>query len=278
MKLKAYLQLMRFNKPAGTLLLWAPTAWALWLANNGHPSFFLILVFLIGTVTMRAAGCIINDMVDREIDIHVERTQSRPLTSNKIQIREAIILLSVLLAGSLWLVLQLPRICFYESFIALAVTILYPFCKRFFKAPQLILGIAFSMGIPMAFGASGIPFNMTLLFLWSLNFLWVVLYDTLYAMADKADDLQIGVHSTAILFANYDRFVSIVLQLTVQGIWLLLAQQHQPNSVFYLCWVLGSLLFIYQQWLIRHRIPTQCLKAFSNNAWYGLIMWIGLCF
>ena len=181
---KAYWRLLRFNKPAGTLLLWYPTAWALWFANKGVPSIKLLVLFFSGTVLMRAAGCVFNDIVDRNVDKHVARTKLRPLTSGEVGIGEAFTLLIILLLTALFVVIRLPRECFFWSIAALFITLLYPFCKRFLKAPQLILGLAFSMGIPMAYVASATNLNSQFMLLFLINFCWIVAYDTMYAMTD----------------------------------------------------------------------------------------------
>lgn len=267
---------MRFHKPVGIVLLWLPTAWALWMANAGMPELHLIIYFLLGTIFMRAAGCIINDIADRNIDKHVRRTNMRPLAAGEIGLFQAISVLSIMLWGALFVLAHLPFACFYYAIPALLVTILYPFCKRFLQAPQLVLGIAFSMGIPMAYIATGVAFNMTMVLLLILNFAWIVAYDTMYAMADREDDLKIGVRSTAILFAHYDCAIILLLQIIFHGLWLLLAYMHHYPIEFYGLWLLAGGILIYQQRLIRTRNDKLCLQAFSINCWYGLLMWLAL--
>ena len=267
---------MRFHKPVGILLLWIPTAWALWIANKGQPSWRLGLIFLLGTVVMRAAGCIVNDIADRHIDKHVDRTQGRPLTTGEVSLLEALLLLMFLLVLALLIVIQLPMACFYYALFSLLATVIYPFCKRFFDAPQLVLGLAFSMGIPMAYAASGLDFSVMACLLFMLNFAWIVSYDTVYAMADKKDDLLIGVKSTAILFGSYDVFAVAVLQLFVHGLWLYLGYRLHYSLGFYVCWGAGLLSLAYQQWLLRKRSSAAYMSAFSLNAVYGLLMWLGL--
>lgn len=276
MKWSAYIRLMRFHKPVGILLLWFPTAWALWIANHGHPPMALTIYFFLGTIFMRAAGCIVNDMADRHIDKHVHRTRMRPITTGEINLREAFILLGALLLSSFYIVLQLPISCLYESFIALLITLMYPFCKRLFQAPQLILGLAFSMGIPMAYTASGIAFDGLMVTLFLLNFAWIVAYDTIYAMADRTDDLRIGVKSTAILFAPYDRLIVFMLQAITHGLWLYLAVCLHFSFGFFLCWVGAIFVLLYQHYLLRLNQEPGYLKAFSSNVGYGLLMWIAL--
>lgn len=276
LKWAAYWRLMRFHKPVGILLLWVPTAWALWLANQGCPSFILVTYFLLGTIIMRAAGCVVNDIADRNFDKHVKRTERRPLTSGEINLSEAFIILSLLLVLALLIALQLPITCLYYAFAALFVTITYPFCKRFIEAPQLVLGLAFSMGIPMAYAASGAGPNAAMLILMLINFLWIVSYDTMYAMVDREDDLRIGVKSTAVLFADYDWLIILVLQAFFHGLWLCLALALHFSPVFYGLWVVAGGLLVFQQRLVNTRDVHKCFKAFSMNGWYGIIMWVGL--
>lgn len=277
MNISATFRLLRFHKPVGTLLLWFPTAWALWLANQGAPPTPHLIYFFLGTFLMRSAGCVLNDMADRHVDQHVKRTKKRPLTTGEISIQHALLLLTALLLAAFAILVQLPKTCFYYALGALAITILYPFCKRFFEAPQLILGIAFSLGIPMAYAASGAPADLTMGCLMALNFFWIVAYDTLYAMADRADDLRIGVKSTAILFGKYGPIFIVFLQGLAHGLWLIIAWIHHFPGSFYSAWFVGLLIFIDQQRLIHHPTEAAYLQAFSTNAMYGLIMWLAIC-
>ncbi|WP_133129667.1 4-hydroxybenzoate octaprenyltransferase [Legionella yabuuchiae] len=276
MKLGAYLRLMRFDKPVGTMLLWLPTAWALWLANDGKPAPFLLFVFLFGTIIMRAAGCVVNDIADRNIDKFVKRTKHRPLTSGEITLKEAILILIALLCMALYILLQLPHRCVFYALIALSVTIVYPFCKRMFQAPQLILGVAFSMAIPMVYCASGAEMSSQMLLLMALNTLWIISYDTMYAMVDRRDDLQIGIRSTAILFADYDRLIIFLTQSFFHSLWLCIAITATVSAPFYIAWLLGVGVLGYLQYLVNTRDETLCFRAFLMNVWYGLIMWLGL--
>lgn len=272
----AYLKLMRFHKPVGIALLWLPTAWALWFANNAHPPAKLVMLFLLGTIFMRAAGCVVNDIADRNIDKHVKRTSMRPLTSGQIGLRAATVLLIVLLMAACLIVLQLPIACFYYALLALPVTLIYPFCKRFFQAPQLMLGIAFSMSIPMVYSASGksVDFNMALLMLICL--LWTMSYDTMYAMVDRDDDLKIGVKSTAVLLAEFDSLALLLLQGIFHTLWLALAYQAKFTVWFFGFWFIAGLWLIYQQKLVKSREREACFKAFNLNIGYGTLMWIAL--
>jgi 4-hydroxybenzoate polyprenyltransferase len=267
---------MRLHQPVGILLLWYPTIWALWIANHGLPPFWLISYFLLGTIVMRSAGCIVNDIADRAIDKHVKRTAMRPLTTGEIGLWEAGVWLMILLTLALFIVIQLPVICFFYAIIALFVTATYPFCKRFFEAPQLILGVAFSMGIPMAFVASHVVPNVSMTLLFILNFAWIVSYDTMYAMVDREDDVRIGVKSTAVLFGRYDLRIILSLQILFQTIWVALAVRIHCSSLFYVFWLLSGIVLIHQQRLLRQRHREAYFSAFFTNVGYGLLMWIAL--
>lgn len=276
MNLQAYAQLLRLHKPIGTLLLWFPTAWALWLANQGMPPIPLIIYFFFGTFIMRSAGCLINDFADRHVDPHVERTKNRPLATQSISVKSAIILFFILLSVALFILVQLPIACFKYAVISVGLTVIYPFCKRFFDAPQFILGLTFSMGIPMAYAASGVPLNLTTGLLILINFFWIVAYDTIYAMADKPDDLKIGVRSTAILFGNLDKNTVFLFQGLAQACWLALALELHLNIIFYIAWGVASLVFIQQQIRMRTISAPNYLQIFTSNSLYGFILWVAL--
>ena len=276
MKWNAYWRLGRFDKPVGILLLWFPTAWALWIANHGNPPFKLLVLFALGTIFMRAAGCVMNDIADRQVDKHVARTKLRPLTSGEVNLTEAFALLAVLLLGSLLILINLPKACFYLALIALLITVIYPFCKRFLNAPQLVLGLAFSMSIPMVYNASHAAFDRSLLVLFVINLAWIIAYDSLYAMTDKKDDLQIGIKSTAIYFGAYDKRIIGLLQLVAHGLWFYWAISVHATISFYVFWCMAGSLIGYQHYLIRNRVPKACFKAFLNNVYYGLLMWLAV--
>ncbi len=275
MTIKPYFELLRLHKPIGTLLLWFPTAWALWLAGHGQPQASFVLYFFLGTFIMRSAGCLLNDIADRHVDPHVERTKNRPLAAQQISLQAAIGLFIILLFLAFIILVQLPKACFNYALISLALTAVYPFCKRFLEAPQLVLGLAFSMGIPMAYTALGTRPNLTMFLLMLLNFFWILAYDTIYAMADREDDLDIGVKSTAILFAPQDKNIVGLFQITTQSIWLMLAITLGMNTLFYVCWAIGCMIFLYQQIVIRRSNPNY-LSTFSSNGLYGLIFWVAL--
>lgn len=273
-KITAYIHLMRAHKPIGTLLLLWPTLIALWIANQGLPSFKLLLIFIVGTFLTRSAGCVINDYFDRHVDGHVARTKDRPLASGAASPKEALVLCLSLFMLAFILVLQTNALTVKLSFFAVAVAMIYPLMKRITHLPQLVLGVAFSFGIPMAFSASQ---NQVPLIAWLLllaNVLWTVVYDTFYAMVDREDDLKIGVKSTAILFGNQDRLITLLLQLLCLGLLLYTGLQLGLAAPYYVGLSLGALLFIYQQMLVRQRERDACFKAFLNNNYVGLF-WFG---
>jgi 4-hydroxybenzoate polyprenyltransferase len=272
------LRLIRFDKPIGTLLLWFPTAWALWLACPTPPHLLTVFYFFIGTFLMRSAGCVMNDIADRHIDSHVKRTRSRPLASGEVSLSQAIVILLILLFLSALIVTQLPSICFYEALFAVFITFLYPFCKRFFEAPQLVLSIAFSMGIPMAYGALGVPMNPSGYLLFALNFFWILAYDTLYAMADRPDDLKIGVKSTAILLGKYWHLGVVLCLLIMSALWLVIALKNHFSALFYMFWSVATGLLIFQNIHLYRTTEPNYTQAFSIQSYYGQLMWIAMIF
>lgn len=275
-RLWPWLQLMRLDRPIGTLLLLWPTLWAVWIAGAGNPSARTIIVFTLGVIVMRAAGCVINDYADRNFDGHVKRTQARPLATGALRGRDALMLFAGLMVIALILVLMLNRFTFYLAFGGAALAIIYPFMKRFTFLPQLFLGAAFAWAIPMAFAAETetLPAAAWLIFVAKL--LWTVAYDTQYAMCDREDDLKVGIKSTAILFGEADRLIIGVLQvLTLWPLWLL-GRGLDFGWTWYLGLAVAAGLFVYQQWLIRDRQPEGCFRAFLNNQWVGAALFAGL--
>jgi 4-hydroxybenzoate polyprenyltransferase len=273
-----YYLLMRMDKPIGSLLLLWPTLWALWIAAKGTPDLTILFIFCCGVFVMRSAGCVINDFADRKIDKQVARTQSRPITSGKVSSQEAISLFLLLCLMALLLVSFLNTQTILLSFVALALAIIYPFMKRYTHYPQIVLGMAFSWAIPMAFAAQTANINAVAWWLYFLTICWIVAYDTMYAMVDREDDLKIGVKSTAIIFGKYDKLICLVLQLmtllglAVIGSYLLL-------GIFYYLGLLLALGFVlYQQWLIKDREKSKCFQAFLNNNWFGLSVFLGIFF
>ena len=275
-KISAYSKLMRFDKPIGIFLLLWPTLWPLWLVNKGVPELKMFLIFVLGVVVMRSAGCVINDIVDKDIDPSVERTKARPLASQSVSMGEAYLLLLVLLSIALTLVLQLNLSSFFWALGGLLVTVIYPFCKRFFSAPQLILGFAFSWSIPMVYVANNLALNAEAYLLWLSVGLWIVTYDTFYALVDKEDDLKIGINSTAILFGERVGFITVLLQLSVVLLWVLVGLLYELSFIYFSSLIFAACFFVRQQLLIRSRIPGQCLKAFLENNYVGLVVFLGV--
>ncbi len=268
--------LTRLNRPIGIWLLLWPTLWALWIAGAGHPRAEVFLVFVLGTVLMRSAGCVINDFADRDIDPQVKRTRERPLAARRISPYEALILFAVLALSSLLLVLQLNALTVKLSLVGAALTVSYPFFKRFFPAPQFYLGVAFSWGVIMAFAAQlgAVPRVAITIFLTSL--VWAAVYDTQYAMVDRDDDIKIGVKSTAILFGDMDRVVIGLLQLMVLFGLFVAGRSVQLGLWYTLGLAAAALFFVWQQWLMRNRDRDDCFRAFLNNNYVGMAVFIGL--
>ncbi len=276
-KITEYWRLMRFHKPIGILLLLWPTLWALWLAARGLPSLKTVAVFVLGVILMRAAGCVINDIADRNFDGQVRRTQQRPLATRAVSVREALILFFILITLAAGLVIIfLNRLNLYLAILGLAIACFYPFTKRFTHLPQVILGLAFAWGIPMAFAEIQNKIPGISWWLFATTCLWIVVYDTFYAMADREDDLKIGVRSTAILFGKYDRLFTILLQTVVVVSFCGIAIDYHLNWKFYLGWSIALLLMLYQQYLIQERRPEACFQAFLNNNWVGFALFFGL--
>ena len=271
-----YARLVRLHRPVGIWLLLWPTLWALWIAAGGVPNKQILFVFVLGTVVMRSAGCVINDYADRHIDGHVERTRDRPLATGEVTAIEALIVFAALMLIGLGLALTLNRMSLMLAVIGAVVTVVYPFTKRFISTPQFVLGIAFSWGVPMAFAAQlgYVPRVGWLLFI--VTIIWVVAYDTEYAMVDRGDDLKVGVRSTAVLFGDCDRVFIGGLQLMFLA-GLFLVGQSAELGVWYLAGLIpAGTLMLYQQYLIKDRDPQRSLVAFLNNAWAGGCVFIGI--
>ncbi len=271
-----YARLVRLDKPVGIWLLLWPTLWALWIAGRGRPDERVLVVFLAGVVVMRSAGCAINDYADRRIDPKVARTRNRPLAAGRISGTEAIVLYVLLSLIALGLVLQLNGLTQRYSLAGAALALIYPFLKRITSLPQVWLGIAFSWSIPMAFAAQtgAVPRVAWLLFI--AGALWTVVYDTVYAMVDRADDLRAGVRSTATLFGEADRVILAILQLFVVAALALVGQNLGFGHWYGAGLLAGSACFLWQQWLIRERIPAECFRAFLASHYFGLYVFAGL--
>jgi 4-hydroxybenzoate polyprenyltransferase len=275
-KLQAYGQLMRLDKPIGSLLLLWPTLWALWLAAKGIPKLDVLIVFSLGVFLMRSAGCVINDFADRKVDGFVERTQHRPLPSGRATSREAIILFLLLSLLSFALVMSQNALTIQLSVVGILLAFSYPFMKRFTHLPQLVLGLAFGWAIPMAYAAQANQINNVVWILFLVNVLWTIAYDTMYAMVDRDDDLKIGIKSSAILFGRYDLFIVGLLQLTCLILLIILGLIEQFGVVYYLGLLIVLVLFIKQQSEIKSRDKKACFKAFLDNNWVGMTIFIAL--
>jgi 4-hydroxybenzoate polyprenyltransferase len=276
-RIEEYWELARFNRPVGTWLLLWPALWALWIAGDGQPNQKVLIVFVLGVIVMRAAGCVINDFADRDIDPHVRRTRDRPIAARRVSPVEALVLFAVLLAIALYLVTFLDLLTIKLAFIGAALTVSYPFVKRFFPMPQLYLGISFGgWSVPMAFAAVTGKLPRVAWVLYIAAVIWAAIYDTIYAMIDREDDLKIGVKSSAILFADMDKMLIFVMQAMMIFALVLAGQNMHFGQWYYGGLTAAALLFLYQQWLIRDRNPAGCLRAFLNNQYVGMVIFIGI--
>lgn len=271
-----YLDLIRWNRPQGWLLLLWPTWMALWLAAGGFPGWHLLLVFTLGTILMRSAGCAVNDVADKEFDRHVERTAQRPITSGKLSVKESLGVGAILALVSFALVLTTNPYTIGLSFGALAVTVVYPYTKRFFSMPQAVLGVAFSFGIPMAYAAiqNQIPAQVAWLMIGNLG--WVLAYDTEYAMVDRNDDLRIGIRTSAITLGRFDVIGVMAFYLLCLVCWYMAGQLSGRGWVYHLGLAAAALQALWHGWLIKGRERMACFKAFRLNHWLGFTVWLGL--
>lgn len=275
-QLPYYIQLTRLDRPIGVYLLLWPTLWSLWFAASGVPSLKVLFIFIAGVILMRSAGCVINDFADRNIDGHVKRTKNRPLPAGHVTAKETLVLFAVLCATAFVLVLFTNTLTIYLSFGGLALAATYPFMKRHTYLPQVVLGAAFAWSVPMAYTAETGELHKQVWLLYIITVLWTVAYDTMYAMVDRDDDIKIGVKSTAILFGTADRMVIAGLQSLVILVLCIVGYQAELGSFFYLAVVVAATLFVYQQHLIRNRDREECFKAFLNNHWVGLAIFVGV--
>ena len=274
--MNAYFRLMRLNKPIGIYLLLWPTYWALFLSAGGWPDIDLLIIFTFGVIITRSAGCVINDYADREIDKHIARTRDRPITTGEISPKAALLLFFALGLAAFALVLLTNTLTIKISFIALALAVLYPFTKRWTNLPQLILGLAFAMSVPMAFSAQTgtVPTSAGWIFLATV--LWTLIYDTLYAMADRDEDLKIGVKSTAILFAKYDQIFITLLQVLLMIVFIKIGNLFDLGAFYDISLIIILLFMIYHQFLIKKRQKMDYFKAFINNHFIGMAVFFGI--
>jgi 4-hydroxybenzoate polyprenyltransferase len=275
-RLRDYISLMRLDKPIGIFLLLWPVLWALLVASEGQPDARVLLIFVLGVILMRSAGCVINDYADRDIDCHVSRTQNRPLTAGRVTTKEAMLLFALLALGALLLVLQLNRLTILLSIVGGFLAVTYPFMKRFTYLPQVYLGVAFGWAVPMAFAAelNTVPPIAWLMFLATV--LWATAYDTMYAMVDRMDDIALGVKSTAILFGESDRQIIGLIQAMLLVCLFMIGYQADLGWIYYLGVCAAAALAGYQQYLIRFREREACFRAFLNNNWFGAVVFIGI--
>ena len=271
-RLGHYQKLMRLDKPIGILLLLWPTLWGLWLAAEGFPNIVILVIFVLGTVLMRSAGCVVNDYADRKIDPHVTRTKNRPLATGVVSTKEALLLAAGLSLCAFLLILPLNRLTLGLAVVALFLAASYPFTKRFFAMPQAYLGVAFSFGIPMAFAAQTGELPSLVWLLMAANLLWVIAYDTEYAMVDRADDLKIGIKTSAITFGRFDVAGIMLCHTVFLGIMVGIGLMQNLGVAYYAGLVAASGLIAYQYRLIHERDPACCFKAFLHNNWVGAVV------
>jgi 4-hydroxybenzoate polyprenyltransferase len=271
-----YAYLVRLHKPIGTVLLLWPTLWALWFASHGQTSLEHILIFSIGTLLMRSAGCAMNDYADRNFDRHVKRTEKRPLTSGKISGKETLLVAGTLALIAFALVLRLNWLTIQLSFVALLIAVIYPFTKRFFSMPQAVLGVAFGFGIPMTYAAelNEVPWQAWLMLLG--NIFWAIAYDTAYAMVDRDDDIKIGIKTSAITFGQYEVTAIVTCYILFFAIMAFLAKLENLNIYFWIGWGASILCAVYHYTLVKTRDRIKCFAAFNHNNWLGAILFLGV--
>ena len=274
--IKDYLLLMRLDKPIGIWLLMWPMLWSIWIASKGQIELDILIIFLIGVIVMRSAGCVLNDFADRKIDPHVKRTQDRPIASGKISANKAMYLFLFLMVIALSLIYFLNNVAKLLAFFGAVITVIYPFIKRILSAPQLILGIAFGWAVPMAFAAQlgHVPFVGWLIF--GIAILWALIYDTFYAMVDRDDDLNLNIKSTAILFGNYDLICIGIFQALMVCFLCYMSYLEKFDIWVNLSIIVSIMLMIYHQWLARNRDRNGCFKAFNHNHFIGMTIFIGI--
>jgi 4-hydroxybenzoate polyprenyltransferase len=274
--MNAYLRLMRFDKPIGIYLLLWPTLWALFLAEKGIPQIDLLIIFTLGVIVMRAAGCVINDYADRKIDKFVERTKNRPITSGELSAKSALWLFLVLILVAFQLVLMTNFLTIKIALLAVLLAIIYPFTKNYTHFPQFILGLAFAMSVPMAFAATNNYISSSAWWLFTAAVIWTVIYDTIYAIADREEDLQIGIKSTAVLFKKFDKLIIAILQILLLLVLIKIYIVFDLTIYYNIALILSGFLMIYHQYLIKDRKKEKCLKAFLNNNYIGMLIFIGI--
>ncbi len=275
-RLSLYMQLTRLNRPIGILLLLWPTLWGVWIAGEGHPAWHIVLIFTLGTVLMRSAGCAINDFADRHIDLHVERTRERPITSGRISPREAVWLAAALAVISFLLILPLNALTLWLSLPAVFLAASYPFTKRFFPVPQAYLGIAFGFGIPMAFAAQLGNVPPVAWVLLAANVFWAIAYDTEYAMVDRDDDIHLGIHSSALFFGKYDVAAVMICYAITLALLAVAGLMAGLGSAYFVGLIAAEIITLHHYSLIKNRRRDDCFKAFLHNNWIGAAVFTGI--
>jgi 4-hydroxybenzoate polyprenyltransferase len=275
-RLRQYYYLTRLDKPIGIFLLLWPMLWALWIAAEGRPNLLVLFVFVSGVVLMRSAGCVINDFADRKVDPHVARTRNRPIAAGRVTPKEALLLFVTLCLIAFGLVWLTNMLTVYLSFGGALLAAVYPFMKRYTHLPQVVLGMAFAWSVPMAFAAQTDSIPKLAWLIYVITVIWAVIYDTMYAMVDREDDLKIGVKSTAILFGDADRVIIFILQVMMFFALALLGKRAGLELTYYISMGIAALFALYQQYLIKDRSPPHCFRAFLNNNWVGAILFIGI--
>ena len=275
-QLENYAYLIRLDRPIGILLLLWPTLWALWIAAEGFPHWGVLVVFVLGVVFMRSAGCAINDYADRKVDGKVARTKGRPIVSGKVSPKEALWVFIALTISAFLLVLFMNKLTIYLSFAGAALAASYPYMKRYHFLPQVHLGAAFGWAVPMAYAAQSNEITSIAWLLFLATVLWATAYDTMYAMADREDDIKIGVKSTAILFGEADWIIIGIIQIMLVLTLLMIGSRAELGMFYYLGVFIASLFAVYQQYLIADRDPKMCIEAFLNNNWFGMSVFIGI--
>ena len=275
-QLQNYVQLMRLNKPIGIWLLLWPTLWALWLAGKGRPDAGIFVVFVLGVIIMRSAGCVLNDFADRNIDPYVERTRMRPIASGAVAPMEALTLFVALALIAVGLAAMLNRPAQILAVVGAGLTVVYPFIKRFVSIPQFVLGAAFGWAVPMAFAAQTGETAQLAWLVFGTAVIWAVIYDTFYAMADREDDRKIGVKSTAILFGDADLFVIGGLQILMLAALIFIGNMAELGLAYYASVLVAAILMAWHQWVARDRQPAACFKVFMHNHYIGMIVFIGI--
>jgi 4-hydroxybenzoate polyprenyltransferase len=275
-RLSLYLQLTRLNRPIGILLLLWPTLWGIWIAGAGHPAWHIVLIFVLGTVLMRSAGCAINDYADRDFDKHVKRTRERPVTSGRISPREAVWVAASLSLAAFVLIQPLNNLTLLLSFPAVFLAASYPYTKRFLAVPQAYLGIAFGFGIPMAFAAQLASLPPVAWVLLVANVFWAIAYDTEYAMVDRDDDIHLGIHSSALLFGKYDVAAVMTCYAITLGLLAWAGQMSRLGGMYYAGLIAASGIALYHYTLIKDRQREACFKAFLHNNWFGATVFAGI--